>query len=128
MKTRILIVDDEADIREQVYIALRDEDYELAEAADLASLRRLLAGPAPDVLILDLKFPDGIGLTVLPEVKQKWPATKVILLTGFGTVEVAEEAFELDPHLFLQNKPFDPGTLCALVELALSARAVGSEA
>jgi two-component system response regulator AtoC len=126
MKTRILIVDDEAEIREQVCIALRNEAYELAEAATLAGLRQLLGGPAPEVVILDLKFPDGIALTVLPELKQKWPATKVILLTGFGTVEVAEEAFRLDPHLFLQNKPFDPGTLCALVELALSTRAMAT--
>ena len=44
----------------------------------------------------------------------------MIILTGHGTVEVAEEAFKVDPQLFLQTKPFDPGTLRALVELALA--------
>ena len=59
---------------------------------------------------------------MLPELKQKWPASKVILLTGHGTVEAAEEAFKVDPQLFLHGKPFDPGTLRALVELALAGK------
>jgi len=120
MKTSILIVDDEADIREWVKLVLGSDNYELTEAWDLAGLRRSLAGPAPGVVILDLKLPDGNSLSVLPELKQKWPASKVILLTGYGTVEAAEEAYKMDAQLFLESKPFDPGTLRALVELALA--------
>jgi DNA-binding NtrC family response regulator len=120
MKTTILIVDDEADIREWVKLVLGSDNYELTEAWDLAGLRRSLAGPAPGVVILDLKLPDGNSLSVLPELKQKWPASKVILLTGYGTVEAAEEAYKMDAQLFLESKPFDPGTLRALVELALA--------
>ena len=120
MKTSILIVDDEADIRERVKLVLGSDKYELTEAGNLADLRRSLAGPAAEVVILDLVLPDGNALDLLPELKQKWPASKVIILTGHGTVEVAEEAFKVDPKLFLQTKPFDAGTLRALVELALA--------
>jgi two-component system nitrogen regulation response regulator GlnG len=120
MKTRILIVDDEADIRELVRQVLESDQYEMTEAADLATLRRLLAGPAPAVVILDLRLPDGNSLAVLPELKQKWPASRVIILTGYGTVEAAEEAYKVDPHLFLQTKPFDAGILRALVEAAVA--------
>jgi DNA-binding NtrC family response regulator len=122
MKTSILIVDDEVDLRERVKLVLGSVKYELTEAGDLAGLRRALAGPAPDVVILDLRLPDGNSLSALPELKQKWPASKVIILTGHGTVEVAEEAYKVDPQLFLQSKPFDPGTLRALVELALAGK------
>jgi DNA-binding NtrC family response regulator len=120
MKTSILIVDNEASIREQVKLVLGGDKYEMAEAGNLADLRRSLAGPAPEVVILDLMLPDGNALDALPELKQEWPASKVIILTGHGTVEVAEAAFKVDPQLFLQSKPFDPGTLRALVELALA--------
>jgi DNA-binding NtrC family response regulator len=119
MKTNILIVVDEAEIREQVKFVLGSDRYELTEAKNSAGLRRALASPAADLVILDLKLPDGNSLDALPELKQKWPGSKVIILTGHGTVEVAEEAYKVDPQLFLQSKPFDPETLRALVELAL---------
>jgi DNA-binding NtrC family response regulator len=124
MKTSILIVDDEAVIRERARLVLGTDKYELTEAGDVAGLRRSLAGPAPDVVILDLRLPDGNALDVLPELKQKWPASKVIILTGHGSVEVAEEAYKVDPQLFLHGKPLDPGTLRALVELALAGKPV----
>jgi DNA-binding NtrC family response regulator len=126
MKTTILIVDDEADIRERVKRILGSDKYELTEAGDLAGLRRALAGPAVDAVILDLKLPDGNSLDALPELKQKWPASKVIILTGYGSVEAAEAAYKVDPHLFLQSKPFDEGTLRALVELALASKPAGT--
>jgi two-component system response regulator AtoC len=122
MKTKVLVVDDKAEIREWVKLVLGQDTYDVIEAQDVAGLRRSLAGPAPALVILDLKLPDGNSLAVLPELKQKWPASKVIILTGYGTVEAAEEAYKVDPELFLQSKPFDPETLRALVELALSAK------
>ncbi len=120
MKSAVLIVEDEADIRELVKLALGNESYAMTEAADVAGLRRAMAGPAPGVVILDLQLPDGNSLALLPELKEKWPDSKVIILTGYGTVEAADEAYRTDPDLFLQSKPFDPGTLRALVELALT--------
>jgi DNA-binding NtrC family response regulator len=120
MKAKILIVDDEAELRGVVKDLLGMEGYEMAEAADIASLRQRLEGAPADIVLLDLKLPDGDGLALLPEIKQKWPNSKVIILTGYGTVDVAEGAFKTDDQIFLQSKPFDAGILKALVELALT--------
>ena len=122
MKTTILIVDDEAEIRERVKYVLGSDKYEMTEATDLAGLRQALAGPAADLVLLDLRLPDGHALEALPELNQKWPTSRVIIVTGHGTVEVAEEAYKVDPQLFLLSKPFDSGTLQALVELALAGK------
>lgn len=120
MNRTIMIVEDEADIRAFVRIILEKENYQVSEAADARSLRAALEGTPPAAVILDLNLPDGNALDILPELKRRWPGTKVIILTGFGTPEVAEEAYKLDKELFLHCKPVDAGTLIALVELALS--------
>jgi DNA-binding NtrC family response regulator len=122
MKTKMLIADDDQDAREIIKLALGNDRYEMSEAESIAGLRRLLDGPAPEVVLLDLSFPDGNSLSVLPELKQKWRASKVIILTGYGTVDAAEQAYKLDGSLFLQSKPFDLETLRVLVELAAATK------
>ena len=67
------------------------------------------------------------GLVLLPELKKKWPNSKVIILTGYGSVEVAEGAYKLDDQIFLQSKPFDAGVLPARPAL-LSALGEGAGA
>ena len=69
MKTSKLIVDDEASIRSQVKLVLGRDKYEMTEAENLADLRRSLAGPAPELVILDLRLSDGNALDVLPELQ-----------------------------------------------------------
>jgi len=123
---RILIVEDEPDVRLFVRTILEKQGYTVSEAADAAGLRAALEGPAPAAVIVDLHLPDGSGLALLSELKPKWPQTKVIILTGYGTVEVAEEAYKVDRNLFLHSKPVDGDTLIALIELALSSPAASS--
>ena len=122
MKHKILIVDDEEEIRFLVRDFFESERYEVIEAADADALRELFKGSPPDVVLLDLKLPDANGLTLLPEVKKTWPDSRIIILTGYGTPEAAKTAFKLD-DLFLQNKPFDLGMLRTLVEMALQQKA-----
>src|ERR1043166_6999684 len=119
MKAKILIVDDEAELRGVVKDLLGMEGYEMAEAADIASLRQRLEGAPADIVLLDLKLPDGDGLALLPEIKQKWPNSQVIILTGYGTADVAAGAFKTDRKIFLQSNPLDAGILKALVEVGL---------
>ena len=118
MKHKIMIVDDEEEIRFLVKALFEGERYEVIEAADAAALRQLFEGSPPDVVLLDLKLPDADGLTLLPELRKTWPGSRIIILTGYGTVEAAEEAFKLG-DLFLQSKPFDSGMLRTLVEMAV---------
>lgn len=121
MQPRILIVEDDLCIRELVMTFLGRERFALSEAGDLATVRGQMPGAAPELLLLDLHLPDGNGLSLLPEVKRHWPTTKVVILTGYGTVEVAEEAYKLD-DLFLLSKPFDSEMLNSVVDLALAGR------
>ncbi|HNW07694.1 MAG TPA: response regulator [Verrucomicrobiota bacterium] len=80
-KGRILIVDDEEGIRELLKALLLDR-YLVSEADSGATLRQAFACDRPDVVLLDLKLPDANGLALLPVIKQQWPATEVIILTG----------------------------------------------
>ena len=119
MKARIMTVDDEPIFRDLVKLLLVREGYEVSEAADCASVRRAFDGLAPNLVLLDLVLPDGNGLALLPELKQRWPDTKVIVLTGHPAVEAAENAYRVGDVLWL-NKPFDSAMLKAMIELALA--------
>lgn len=114
-----MVVDDEAGIRELVRTGLELAGYEVAEASNAAGLRAAFGGPAPAVIVLDLNLGDGNGLALLPELKQHWPRARVVILTGYGTVDVAEQAYAVD-DVFLVSKPFDLEMVMAVVELALS--------
>jgi DNA-binding NtrC family response regulator len=77
----VLIVDDHEGIRELLRTILED-DYRVAEADSGAALHEALAHEQPDVVLLDMKLPDANGLGLLPAIKQRWPETQVIVLTG----------------------------------------------
>ena len=80
-KGRILIVDDEEGIRELLK-AILEADYHIAEADSGAALLLALEKEAADVVLLDMHLPDANGLHLLPAIKQRWPATQVIMLSG----------------------------------------------
>jgi two-component system response regulator EvgA len=80
-KGRILIVDDEEGIRELLK-AILEADYHIAEADSGAALLLALEKEAADVVLLDMHLPDANGLHLLPAIKQHWPATQVIMLSG----------------------------------------------
>ena len=90
MKAHILLVDDDATIRELLGVILRG-NYQLSEADSGAALKQAFARPQPDVILLDIKLPDADGLELLPQIKKQWPDTEVIILTGNATFELAVE-------------------------------------
>jgi DNA-binding NtrC family response regulator len=121
MPAKILILEDEMVVRLLLNEILTPAGYSVTEADSLRALQACLEQeqPGPDVLLMDLHLADGDGMSALPEVKRRWPATRVVILTGDGTVEVAERAYKLD-DLFLLSKPIDPDMLTTVIELALS--------
>jgi DNA-binding NtrC family response regulator len=118
-----MVVDDEEAVRLLVKLALEAEGHEVIEVADATTLRQAFKTTTPDLVILDLKLPDGDGLDLLPALKKNWPRAKVIILTGYGTVEAADKAYLVD-DVYMQCKPFDAGILTALVDLALHRKEV----
>ncbi len=125
MKAKILIVDDERDLRELLASVLEDY-YDVAQAASGASLRQSLSQDPPDVVLLDVKLPDADGLDLLPQIKKSWPETEVIVLSGHGTVTMAVEAGRRGAYNFL-TKPFENEKLLADVKCAVDRKRQGEE-
>ena len=122
-----MVVDDESAIRSLVATVLTRAGYQVTEIGDAAALRESLASPEPDLILLDLKLPDGDGLELLPELKKQWPNTEVIVLTGHATIDAAVNATKLGAYDF-QTKPFDHKTLLLAVERALEHKDLTQEA
>ena len=85
----IVIVDDEATIREPLRIFLESHDLAVAEAGDAATLRKLFATDRVALVLLDIGLPDTDGITLLTEIKKDHPGAAVIMLTGKTDLEVA---------------------------------------
>lgn len=118
---RILVVDDEADIRGLLKEILSEEGYEVDVAADAGQARAARARQSPDLVLLDIWMPDVDGITLLRE----WSATAadgcpVVMMSGHGTVETAVEATRLGAFDFVE-KPLSLAKLLRTVERALEA-------
>jgi DNA-binding NtrC family response regulator len=120
MKGKILIVDDEASLRQMLKEVLKD-DYSLIEAESGAALKKLFSSDSPDVVLLDLKLPDANGLDLLPIIKKSWPETEVVVLTGEATFEAAVQATKRGAYHFI-NKPFDTAMLLVTIDRAIENR------
>lgn len=127
MKSKLLTVDDAPEIREIVSEILELQGFEVTEAGSAAELKTRLEGEQQDVVLLDLKLPDGDGLDLLPLIKQKWPDTEVIVLTGNASIDAAVAATKHGAYQFIQ-KPFDPKSLVLQVEKALEHKSLATEA
>lgn len=118
---RILVVDDEADIRGLLKEILSEEGYEVDVAANASQARASKARQTPDLVLLDIWMPDVDGITLLRE----WSATPtddcpVVMMSGHGTVETAVEATRLGAFDFVE-KPLSLAKLLRTVERALDA-------
>ncbi|HEX3626327.1 MAG TPA: sigma-54 dependent transcriptional regulator [Verrucomicrobiae bacterium] len=125
MKSKILVVDDENDLR-QLLAAVLGEHYDVSQAASGAALKKLFPQPAPDVVLLDVKLPDADGLDLLTQIKRRWPDTEVILLSGYGTMSMAIEAGRRGAYTFL-TKPFENEKLLADVKCAIDRKEQSAE-
>jgi two-component system response regulator HydG len=118
---RVLIVDDQRNMRTTTALVLRQNGFDVAEAeSGEAALTRLLTEPF-DVVLTDLRMEPTTGLDVLRGALEVAPATQVIVMTGFGTVESAVEAMQLGAHDYIA-KPFKESELLLRVQRALEKR------
>ena len=115
---KILIVDDEPSMRRILASNLRQEGYEVIEAAGLAAARAAIAEDPFDAVITDQKMGDGEGLEVLAAVLEADPAVAVVFLTAFATVELAVESMRRGAFDFI-TKPFLPEVMLATARRAV---------
>jgi len=105
---RVLVVDDELLIRWSLCETLSDHGYTVLEAEDgQGALRTLLdATELPDVVLLDFRLPDSTDLNLLERIIRMVPEGRVVLMTAYGTPELANEALERGAFKVL-HKPFE---------------------
>jgi DNA-binding NtrC family response regulator len=115
---RILIVDDEPSMRRILASNLRNEGYEVTEAAGLPAARAAIVENPFDAVITDQKMGDGDGLDVLAAALEADPAVAVVFLTAFATVELAVESMRRGAFDFLA-KPFLPEVMLATARRAV---------
>ena len=126
MKNRILVVDDEPSMREMLAIMLFKEGYEVLVAESRAASAKVFAQGTVDMVITDVKLPDGDGIEILRHVKSASPQTVVIVMTAFGSTETAIAALKLGAHDYLV-KPFDVEELKIVVRGALESQHLKEE-
>lgn len=102
---KILVIDDELGPRESLRILLKP-DYKVFCADSVARGLELLREQTPDLIIMDIRMPGMSGIEGLREIRKLDPVVSVIMLTGFGALETAQEAIRLGASDYLK-KPFD---------------------
>jgi len=122
----ILIVDDEAGIRQSLKGALEDEGYKASTAESGEACLELLKKRPFDVVLLDIWLPGMDGLEALEKIKQSEDAPEVIMISGHGTIETAVRATKLGAFDFLE-KPLTLEKMLILVKNAVEARKLESE-
>ena len=114
-RKRILVVDDEAIVRISCKRTLEPEGFDVDIASDGYEAIELIKNKAYDIIITDLKMPKMDGLEVLSWIKKNSPSSRVIVITGFSTPEIAEKSISAGADKYLE-KPFTPETLISVVK------------
>jgi two-component system NtrC family response regulator len=126
-KPRILVVDDHEDIRNILSDRLKMYGYEVLTASDGQEALEKVDEATPELVLLDIRLPILDGMEVLDRIKLEHPETLVIMITAFGTVQLAVEAMRKGAYDFIE-KPFDPPDIIKIkVEKALERQALVRE-
>ena len=114
-RLRVLVVDDEADVRLGLRLLIASLQAEVREAADGALALQALAQWTPHVVITDLSMGDVSGMELLRHVREHRPEVKVLMITGYATIALAVEAMRLGAAHFI-TKPFGNAEILAEIE------------
>jgi len=118
MTNRILIVDDEPDIRELLEITLGRMSLTTSSAEDLASARHLLSTESFNLCLTDMRLPDGDGIELVEYIQKEYNQMPVAVITAHGTTEAAIKALKSGAFDFV-SKPVDLQKLRDMVNSAL---------
>jgi two-component system response regulator HydG len=106
-RANILIVDDERVVRLSHLRSLAAADYDAAAVGSGSEALHVMERESFDVVFLDIRMPDIDGIAVLKTIKQRWPDSEVIMITGYPTIDSAKEAVRLGAYHYLV-KPVSP--------------------
>jgi two-component system, NtrC family, response regulator AtoC len=126
MKGRVLVADDEKNMRWVLAQALEAEDFEVVQAVDGKEALAAIAEAEPDLMVLDHRMPRPDGMEVLRRLRASGSTFPIIMLTAHGNVEQAVEAMKAGANEYL-TKPFDLEELKIAIEKALKMRGLAAE-
>lgn len=109
-KANILIVDDEEVVRLSHLRSLERADHNAQTAEDGREALTIMERHPADVVLLDLRMPDLDGMDVLRTIKERWPESEVVVITGYPSLESAKQAVKLGAYNYLA-KPLGPDDL-----------------
>jgi DNA-binding NtrC family response regulator len=124
--SRILVVDDELNIRGALVTLLEKKQYQVRGAGTAEEALELLETATADLVLTDLKMPGMGGMELLRHLKQKWPDTEVLVMTAFGSIDTAVEAMRCGAYDYI-TKPIDRERFALMVEKALERHALAFE-
>ena len=104
-KQRVLIIDDEENMRHMLEVLLTKADYGVESAADGVSGLQLMDRSDFDFILCDIRMPRMDGVTFLQHAKEKYPEKTYIMMSAYGTVETALEAIKEGAYVYI-SKPF----------------------
>ena len=108
----LLIVEDDDALRVRLARAMQARGFDVRSVASTAEAERAIEDDAPELALLDLRVGDRTGLDLIPRLKQADPATRVVVLTGYGSVATAVEAIRRGATHYL-TKPADADEIVA---------------
>ena len=118
MERKVLLLDDDEHIRRVLGRYLKANGYQVEEASNLSSALRAFESMRPDVAVFDFRLPDGTALDLLPKVKAIEPETPVIVMTGFGSMELGVALIKNGAEQCL-TKPLEPPALLMVINKIL---------
>ena len=118
-KNRILIVDDDDVVRQSYLRSLEGISCQVAAARDGEEALATMEQNPFDVVLLDMRMPGQDGLSVLRTIKQKWPDSEVVIITGYPTVDSAKEAVRLGAYDYVA-KPVGPQDVINVTDGAMT--------
>ena len=116
-KSKILVVDDNEVVRQSFLRSLQSEYRDVELANDGAATLRAMEAKPFDVVLLDLRMPGMDGMAVLKAIKQRWPESEVVVITGYPSIETAIEAVRLGAFDYL-SKPLGPDEVISVADEA----------
>src|SRR5580765_2523125 len=102
----LLLVEDDAALRERLTRAFVARGLEVVAVATIADAQTFLSEDVPELAVVDLRVSDGSGLDLIHQLKQADPATRIVVLTGYGSIATAVEALRRGAANYL-TKPAD---------------------
>ena len=123
---RILVVDDEPSVTGSMELILSEAGYEVQIAQTFSEATKILSETQVDLVITDLRLSDATGIDLIKHVKHNTPEVEVILMTGYGSLDITIEAIKAGAYYYLE-KPYTPDRLFALVDRALQLASLRQE-